>query len=699
MKNKKNKYEIVQQREEYDCASACLSMILKNFFSINISIFELKPIVKNCDDGTKFSDLYRGMKAIGISSKLCRGTLNREIFNEITYPIITQIKTNEGIHYIVIFSATKRKLIIGDPSDIKVNKISKKNFLKNWIPFFISVNVKESKLKIKNIDKKRISSFNYIKQEKSKIFLIILISIITYVIGIFLSGMFNLYFNLVIPQKLSFLVTSFLTIYLLVCLFSQLMKLLQSIVNNSVSKLFDEKILRDYFKGILDKPKFVTNEYNAAELLTDVQNITTIRQRILAVTVQIPVDILWVAVNLSILFKINHKLSFLTIIMLISLLYVIILPNSRYQLLGEKLINSMTTFNLFLMDHIENIRKIKEFKVNNFFLNLLSKKYDELLTQRNSLSNFDSTINSIRQFISSSFSIILFSFGVIEIINDSLSTGSLLMFNSLLGYTIDPLLEIANFQSLLIQGRVAIERVNTAMSKVTYVENSFDTGELSKSKINDISVSNLCFSFDASHKLLNNISFYISKNSNVAITGENGSGKTTIGKLISRLLLYDSGSIKFNGINIDQIPDSIINEKICFASTDDKIINDSIINNIRLYRSIDRKNIIRKADQIGLLNDLEKNNLSLDTKVGSKGTNLSFGQIQMIKVLQSTLVSKDVYIFDEITNGLDRVHKEYVLNFLMSMKGIKIFLTHDKETISKCNKVLNICSGNIEEIK
>lgn len=696
----KNNYKIVQQKEEYDCASACLSMILKNFFSINTSIFELKPIIKNRENGTEFSDLYRGMKALGISSKLCRGVLNIGVFDEITYPILTQIKNKDNFHYVVVFSATRKKLVIGDPSDIKVKKISKKKFLKIWVPFFISVSVKESELKIKNTKNSyKISLFNYVKPVRTKLFLIILTSILTYIIGIFLSGMFNLYFDLVIPQKLSFLVPGFLTIYLIVCLFNQVLRLLQNFANNSVSKLFDKKILTNYFEGILDKPKFAINEYNSAEFLTDIQNITTIRERILAITIHIPVDILWIIVSLSVLFRINLKLSFLTIIMLLTLLYTTILPTSRYEILGEKLIDNMTSFNNYLMDHFENIRKIQEFKVIDFFLELSNKKYNDLLTKKNNLLNFDAVVSSIRQFISSGFSILLFSLGVIEIIDDNLSTGSLLMFNSLLGYTVDPLLEIANFQSLLIQGKVASERINTAMSKFTYAEDPSNTSELSKLKFINISVTHLYFSFDVNHKLLNDISFLINKNSNVAIIGENGSGKTTIGKLICRLLLFDSGSIKFNGTSIDKIPESTLNEKITFVSTGDKIINDSILNNIRLYRNIPEHKITETAKKIGLLQDLEKNNLNLNTKVGNKGTKLSFGQIQMIKVLQSTLVSKDIYIFDEITNGLDSTHKKYVLNYLMNLEGIKIFLTHDEETVSGCNQILNLVAGNIEEIK
>ncbi|HIH2567293.1 TPA: ATP-binding cassette domain-containing protein, partial [Enterococcus faecium] len=47
---------------------------------------------------------------------------------------------------------------------------------------------------------------------------------------------------------------------------------------------------------------------------------------------------------------------------------------------------------------------------------------------------------------------------------------------------------------------------------------------------------------------------------------------------------------------------------------------------------------------------------------------------------------KNIYIFDEITNGLDECVKQNVVDYLFGLKGMKIFITHDKEVISKCEK-------------
>lgn len=700
-----NNFKVVQQVEEYDCAAACVATILLNYFSLEASVFELKPIIKNSEAGTTFSDLSRGLKKLGMSTEIYQAELNIRSFDEINFPIITQIKTKDGFHYVVIFKKTNIKLIIGDPSENKPREISIKKFIGRWVPYIISIDIKKSKLRIFNPDRiYKISIWSYIKSVKFKIIFMILASIFSYIIGIFLSNMFDVYFDFLIPQKVATVIPTFMIIYLIVCLINQFLKLLQSFIYNNVSKAFDEKLLINYFEGILNKPRYAINEFGADELLTDVSNLPTIRTKILASVIQIPVDIIWLVFSLLILFKINFKLSLATIIMLLVLLYVTVLASRHYENISNDYINNITKLNNYLMDHIENMALIRELKVVNLFIAESCKRYNNFLSKRNKVLNFDALISNIRQTISTAFSIILFSLGAVDIVNGNLSTGSLLVFNSILGFTIDPLLDITGLQSLLAQGKVATYRVNSAMSKLMYVSNSNNLKHTICTNTKNFKLKNICFdrlsfSFDSNHKILNNISFYVNENSNVAITGNNGSGKTTIGKLICKLLLRDSGDIKFNNTSIDQIPENLLDEKLLFIDTNEKLINGSIEENINLSRGSSKEYILKISKEIGLLQDLNQSNISLSTQVGSKGTKLSFGQIQMIKVLQSTIVPRDIYVFDEITNGLDSTHSKLVINYLKKISGIKIFLTHDSSLVAQCDRELHIKNGSIEEVK
>lgn len=68
--------------------------------------------------GTSFFDLKRGLKRLGVDCKISQAVKQKDVFEEITYPFITQIYNETGIHYITVFEKKRNKLIVGDSSKI-----------------------------------------------------------------------------------------------------------------------------------------------------------------------------------------------------------------------------------------------------------------------------------------------------------------------------------------------------------------------------------------------------------------------------------------------------------------------------------------------------------------------------------------------------------------------------------------------------
>ncbi|MDQ6112405.1 cysteine peptidase family C39 domain-containing protein, partial [Enterococcus gallinarum] len=92
------KIEIIPQMGKEDCGAACVSMILTNYFNKNISICEIRPIIKNTNEGTSFGDLKNGFEKMGILSNLFEVVKKTEAFLEMSVPIITQIITDDKLY-------------------------------------------------------------------------------------------------------------------------------------------------------------------------------------------------------------------------------------------------------------------------------------------------------------------------------------------------------------------------------------------------------------------------------------------------------------------------------------------------------------------------------------------------------------------------------------------------------------------------
>lgn len=206
-----------------------------------------------------------------------------------------------------------------------------------------------------------------------------------------------------------------------------------------------------------------------------------------------------------------------------------------------------------------------------------------------------------------------------------------------------------------------------------------------KSGFDVLSVKNLSKGFD-NVMLFENLSFDIKRGEHVAIMGDNGSGKTTILKILNRLLPADSGSIDIgSGVKIsyyDQEHQVLDMEKSLFEELSDaypEMSNTQIRNTLASF-------------------------LFFDDDVFKKIKNLSGGERGRLSLAKLMLGSSNLIILDEPTNHLDMVSKEILENAINKFSGTIIYVSHDRYFINKTatrilhlkNKVLYNYIGNYD---
>lgn len=525
---------------------------------------------------------------------------------------------------------------------------------------------------------KEISIWKIMNSLKLQLFLSLCLSIIVYVAGVIIANIYTLYFNILIPQNLGELALQLMFIYILINFFSFSLTFINNFIYNSMSKKIDEKIIGKYFNGLLNKPNMAIESYEIGELLTNLSNVILIRQRFLTYLQLLPISVLTITGSFYLLYLSDEKLSFFVILLVIVLSLIIYLSDSHYEKLSKELIETGQDFNDSVIDTFTNVSIIKQLGLEKEFGNRGKKKLTNYIISRTKMLNFDSILNQIKSFVLSSFNIILFSTGVYLITLNQLSSGVLLTFNALLAYVTNPILNLANLQSVLVQGKVAQEKLyNILESQIVLYGNKSLVIENDDIFINFDLVS---YDYDSNSKILKDISINICGN-NIALSGTNGVGKSTIGKLIARLYIPDSGSIEINGQNLIDISEESVSKNIIYVDGRESLFSSSVSDNIKLGRNIKDEDIydtLSKLKANSIFQNLDFENIS--------DKQLSLGQMQIIKVLRATLSAKKIYIFDEITNGLDECVKQNVVDYLFGLKGMKIFITHDKEVISKCEK-------------
>ena len=213
-----------------------------------------------------------------------------------------------------------------------------------------------------------------------------------------------------------------------------------------------------------------------------------------------------------------------------------------------------------------------------------------------------------------------------------------------------------------------------------------------------IEVKNLVFSYnEKGPDTITDISFSIPKGSYTTIIGHNGSGKSTIAKLLIGLLSAKSGEISLlsETINDDNMYDLRRRVGIVFQNPDNQFIGSTVADDIAFglenhcVPNEQMQPIIEKvAKSVGMENYLEK-----------EPTHLSGGQKQRVAIAGVLAMEPDIVIFDESTSMLDPQGKATINEQIRSLHAEKemtvVSITHDMEEVAQSEYVLVLSKGKI----
>jgi ABC-type bacteriocin/lantibiotic exporter with double-glycine peptidase domain len=259
---------------------------------------------------------------------------------------------------------------------------------------------------------------------------------------------------------------------------------------------------------------------------------------------------------------------------------------------------------------------------------------------------------------------------------------------------------------------IASQNIKYGQTALNNIVNDIETDNFLDQKFNDqlekikfvekINIRNISYSYDVKKIILNNINFEIKKGEIIGIIGQSGSGKTTFVDILSGLILPTSGRITSDNIDIQKNIRSW-QDQIGYIQQNTYLMDDSIKNNIAFglnSSEIDYLHL-KNAINISQLNDLVNElPLGIEATIGERGIKLSGGQRQRIGIARAFYKNPEILIFDESTNSLDSETEEKILNNFKKFRENKtiIIISHNRESLKKCNKIIKIEKGTLKEV-
>ena len=643
------KYNAVMQEGSMDCGCACLLTIIR-YYKGNVPREYLRNLTNTTKDGTNAYNLLDAGRKLGFDTKGVYGdVLNIETrFLPCISHVVMDSKYN---HFVVIFEIDKKNknITISDPSKgiIKMdydtfNSISTRNFLffipNRKIPLILSTN------KIKDI----IITFAY--NNRNTIICIILISILF----TFLSIITSLNMQFIIDKALTYNskenLLFILVIMTLIYLFKNVISYIRNRLCNYINHKLDFLLIKNVFSHILSLPFDYYKNRTSGDIISRLTDLYEVRDLISNIILGIGTDLIFLILVLIFMLMKNMILTLITIIFLIIYYFLVKFFNNFLEYYIRKIKEKESKVKSFMLELINGTSTLKGLNVTSMYTEKFGYRYDDLLTNSYEYTKIIDVKNFLTGVTTSCLIIFVVFLGSKFVIDRTFSLSSLISYNSLLLFIIEPFQNVINFDILIKKSKIVIERISDLLS-IDKENILLDTNDLKRID-GDIEIKKLSYCYGGK-PIFNNLSLKIKKGEKVVISAPTGFGKSTLCKIIARYIKIDKGFVKIGGTDINDYNLWLLREDITYVSQNEIIFADSLYNNINIRNTRDEKKL-EKIVNMMLVDDITKlRNTDLSMYVSEDGTNLSGGEKARVFLSRCFLKESNIYIIDETLSSLD----------------------------------------------
>jgi ABC-type multidrug transport system fused ATPase/permease subunit len=198
--------------------------------------------------------------------------------------------------------------------------------------------------------------------------------------------------------------------------------------------------------------------------------------------------------------------------------------------------------------------------------------------------------------------------------------------------------------------------------------------------------------------LIENFSLDVAPGQWVALVGASGSGKSTMGRLVTGLYQPERGEIRIDGHTLGEWGRDRLVHLVGVVDQDIHLFHGSIRDNVTLWDdTVPHQRLMAAIDDAGLTATVEAMAGSRDAAVDEGGRNLNAGQRQRIEIARALVQEPAVLVLDEATCALDPVSESAILDAVRRRGMTCILVAHRLSTVRDCDEIIVLDRGKVVE--
>lgn len=475
---------------------------------------------------------------------------------------------------------------------------------------------------------------------------------------------------------------------------------IMNVINNKITYSIVRDIRKDAFEKLQILPVNYVDTHPAGEIVSKViADVDQFADGLLMGFTQFFTGIMTIIGTLVFMFIYDWKITMVVVLVTPASFFIASFIAKRTYNMFKKQSEARGEQTSLIDEMIGNGKIVQAYSMEDNSLDRFDEINGKLQKYSLDATFFSSLSNPSTRFVNNVVYALVAFVGAFSVMRGGLTVGSLSALLSYANQYMKPFNEISGVVTELQNAIACAGRVIDLIDE-TPMKKDPDNELVVKDGEGKIDLEDVCFSYDKSKELIKNFNLHVKPGERVAIVGPTGCGKTTVINLLMRFYDVDSGNIKIEDVDINDVTKKSLRSNYGMVLQETWLKSGTIKENIITGRpDATDEEIVAAAKAAHAHGFIKRLPNGYDTVIGEDGGNLSQGQKQLLCIARVMLCLPPMLILDEATSSIDtRTEMKIQHAFSIMMEGRTSFIVaHRLSTIKSADIIIVMKDGNIIE--